>query len=243
MTVIAMTCEAGTGGRRIAAGIAQRLSLDLADRDFLEQRVADRSMSRRMLPDRQNCRCWSRPALAMPQSCLARHAADEIRELAAYGDVVLQGWGAPWVVQAMPHVLRVRVLASPGYRLRSLAPRYPTLAKSALEDLIRRTDACLAHNLEPVIGPQWRDLPSYDLVIAAHRVGIGEAIELIERLVRTRAPGYGGPGAGVPACCRARASGYRRVTRRPACDDVPDRATLSRAEQLLFERACSPGSG
>lgn len=238
MPVIALTHEIGTFGWQIAAMIATHLGLDFADQDFLEGRIANRSMS-----EEHPAGCPHDAAdglgrsLAVDNWSLARHAEDEIRELAAYGNVVVRGWGAPSLLRDTPHVLRVRVVAPPCFRVGVLAAHHPTQSEAELLRLIDGSDTCLASNLEPVLGPEWRSGDFYHLTIGTHEVPIADAVRRIEKLIWTgfehlqtvtRKP--------LRRSRRARRPEIRRIVGASSSQGTIDRSSIARAEQLLFDR-------
>ena len=181
MTVIAMTYEIGTQGRQIASELAVRLGIDFADDQFLERRIADRLMH-----GKGRVGTWAQQARNVDDWTLARRATDEIMELSAYGNVLIRGWGAASLLRGKAHVIRVRVCAPASFRLRVLAERYPAQDDAALRWLIKHSDACLASNLEPVLGPDWQSDDLYHLKIDAQEMPVSSSVDVLERLIEAR---------------------------------------------------------
>jgi cytidylate kinase len=184
MSVIALSCEIGTSGREIAIALARRLDLDLADELLLEERIACRlarasdAAGRGVGPAASLYRC-----LNLSDRTLARYASDEIEELAAYGRIVLRGWGAPVLLMNKPHVMRVRLSAPRSARLRALSIRSPGLGESALRALIELSDRSPAANMESVFGPVWRSENIYQLRIDTQTRSPQEIVEEIEAVI------------------------------------------------------------
>lgn len=209
MTVIAMTHEIGTFGQEIASQLASHIGIDYADQQFLEERIADRSAR-----DKGRCANQSDSAghfdrhLQVDGRRLARHASDEIDELAAYGRILIRGWGAASLLRGNPHIIRIRVWAPMSFRLRVMAARDPTREKEALRRLIESSDACLASNLEPVMGPDWRSSAWYHIVLGTHLVSVDEGVAQLVRFITAATAQDRGPSHRQSA---------RELTYQPAC--------------------------
>jgi cytidylate kinase len=214
MTVIAMTHEVGTRGAEIAAMLASRLDLDFADQFFIGNRIADRSARDKGLFEADlfeadlfeagQCKTGQFDATASPKTSntaglraglklddrqLARYAEAEIQELAAYGNTIVRGWGATSVLRDSGFAIRIRLIAPMEFRLRTIAQCRPALSDAARRQFIERSDSCLASNLEPVLGPDWRAASNYHLVIGVHLTTIDDCVASIERFVRACAHG------------------------------------------------------
>ncbi len=185
MTVIAMAFEAGTHSRQIATLLAARLGIEFADIDYLRDRIADRLAPRIESHGPHSLSPNSfRAALEMDDHELARTAEDEIRELAAYGNILLRGWGAAYFLRDSPGVVRVRTVASLKYRLAVLAAHHPELSKAERLAVIVENDKCLSSNLEPILGSAWTSPDLYHLAVDVEALGPIEAAREIECFVR-----------------------------------------------------------
>ncbi len=170
MTVVAFSCEIGTNGNEIAIEVSRRLDIPFVDADAIADGVVRRlsAAAQRHSAGREGwVRSWRRQ-LGVHDRVLARHAADEITELAAYGHVALRGWGAPIVLSDRSHVVRVRLRAATEVRIATLAARQPGVSRAALRQCIEHSDRSLGANLEPVLGAKWRRAGAYDLVVDTH---------------------------------------------------------------------------
>jgi cytidylate kinase len=209
MTVIAMTHEIGTFGQQVASQLALRIGVDYADQQFLEQRIADRSARDKGL---SACGCTSGTNfdshLQVDGRRLARHARDEIGELAAYGHILMQGWGAASLLRDNPHIFRIRVWAPMSFRLRVMADREPTRNEGSLRRQIERSDTCLASNMQPVLGPDWQSAEFYHVVLGTHVMPVDDCVAQLERFITTAStqPGW-----------RSRREAVRGLTDQPAC--------------------------
>ena len=243
MPVIAMTHEIGSLGDCVAARLAVRLGIEFADQLFLEDRIVDRlecckslfshhGIDRRQLVAGRRDFGRVRPAQDprcrdVASSVIARLAMDEIRELAAYGNVLLKGWGAPTVLRNCPHIFRIRVTAPIDVRLAIMAARAGSCDERALRNTIETSDACLAGNLEPALGPGWRTGDDYHLVLGMQALTADDAVTLLADYVKAaiRRDQHLLEAPVMP----------RRVTTWDAAKSPgSDLASISRAEQVLF---------
>jgi Cytidylate kinase-like family len=185
MTVIAITHEIGTIGDELAAMLAEHFRLAYADRQYLEHRIADRWAERERGYNQLRSGVGRfKHFTNVSTSRLAKYAADEIVELAAYGDVVLRGWGATAVLRDSPHVLCVRICASMNFRERILAASKPNLTGSEICRTIHESDAMLSSNQEPVFGPGWRRDESYDVVLRSDLLSLRQVVEAVEHALQ-----------------------------------------------------------
>ena len=112
MAVIAMTREMATLGKDVAAGLAERLGLDIVHHELVEHDIAERSGMResevhRFLEGEASLlERWK-----IDRKRLSRYTAQEILELAVKGNVLIRGWGAEYLLRAVPHVICVRICA------------------------------------------------------------------------------------------------------------------------------------
>ena len=229
MPVIAMTHEIGTLGEEVAAELALRLDVEFADQLFLQDRIVDRlAGGKALFTDRQPLQPRPEPhdrSLQVDERCLARCAEDEVRELAAYGNVLVRGWGAPTILRGCPHIFRVRVTAPIDARLANLRAASRSQGTAALRRQIESSDACLASNLEPMFGPGWRAGDIYHLVLGMHKLSVSDAVDLIAAYIEV-AVRQDEDLFEQPTCCRH--------APRDAGFVVADPASIARAEQALF---------
>ena len=188
MTVIAITHEIGTLGDELAAVLAEHFGLAYADKQCLEDRIADRWAAANALYYQPHSGVGGFSDFTnISNSRLAKFAADEIFELAAYGDIVLRGWGAATVLRNSDHVLRVRMSASTSFRQRILATSIPNRVGGEICQIIDEADAMLSSNQEPVFGPDWRREEYFDVAMRTDLMSLRQVIEVVERALQSKA--------------------------------------------------------
>ena len=193
--VITVSRQLGAGGTQIASRVASRLGLALVDRQILD-RVAEEAGVPTGLVEavdespaalKQRTRSVRPGAPSVTYSQLIQGA---IYETARKGDVLILGRGAHLLLQGMPGLLRVKIIAPMEKRVQSLSERL-SLSRSAAERAIRDSDRNRAAYIKAVYGRDWMDMTCYDLVINTHQIDQETAAEIIclaaETLRRTRA--------------------------------------------------------
>lgn len=188
MAVIAMTREMATLGKDVATGLAERLGLKIVHHELVEHDVAQHSG----LPESKVHRFLEGEASLFERwkidpSRLSRYTAHEILELAAQGNVLIRGWGATYLLRAVPHVICVRICAPMSFRTRVLMGRLgitdPLLAQREIE----RNDGAHHAVIQGLFGEDWRNATLYAIILSTSRVSVEQCVEQIARLAESPA--------------------------------------------------------
>jgi cytidylate kinase len=183
MAVIAMTREMATLGRDVAAGLAERLGLQIVHHELVEHDIAKQSGMR----ESQVHRFLEGEATMMERwridgARMARYTAREIIELAVKGNVLIRGWGATYLLRSVPHVVCARICAPMPFRTRMLMKRLGIADPPAARREIERNDA--AHNgvMQRLFGIDWTDASHYAITLNTQRVPVATCVEQIAML-------------------------------------------------------------
>jgi cytidylate kinase len=188
MAVIAMTREMATLGKDVAAGLAERLGLDIVHHEIVEHDIAERSGMResevhRFLEGEASLlERWK-----IDRQRLSRYTAQEILELAAKGNVLIRGWGATYLLRAVPHVICVRICASMPFREQVLMQRVGIKDNAVARSAIEGND--VAHNraMQGLFDIDWTDASLYAVVLNTARVPVQDCVEHIAQLAASPA--------------------------------------------------------
>lgn len=188
MTVIAMTREMATLGKDVAAGLAERLGLDIVHHELVEHDIAERSgldesEVHRFLEGEASL--WER--WRIDRQRLSRYTIQEILELAAKGNVLIRGWGASYLLSAVPHIVCVRVCASMLFRTRVLMQRMGMTNLAVAQREIDRSDAAHHDTLQRLFGVDWQDAALYALTLNTARIPVADCVDQIARLAESDA--------------------------------------------------------
>ncbi len=185
MTVITMTQEMGSLGKDVALQTAEALGLTVVRDEMISDIVADKMKKRKSAIRRfKEGNASLRERLGVSRKNLAVYSATEVYEFAAKGDVLIRGWGATYLLQSIPHVLRLRVCAPFEKRVQWLMERLDTDNETFAQEEIRRSDAARSANIRQWFLETWGNPLDYDLVLNTSRVSIESCVELIKLMVR-----------------------------------------------------------
>jgi cytidylate kinase len=188
MAVIAMTREMATLGKDVAAGLAERLGLDIVHHELVEHDIAERSGMResevhRFLEGEASLlERWK-----IDRKRLSRYTAQEILELAVKGNVLIRGWGAEYLLRAVPHVICVRICAPMRFRERVLMQRLGIENNAVARSAIAGNDATHNRVMQKLFGIDWMDASLYAIVINTARVPVPDCVDQIARLAASEA--------------------------------------------------------
>jgi cytidylate kinase len=183
MAVIAMTREMATLGKDVAAGLANRLGLQVVHHELLEHDIAERSGLResevhRFLEGEASLLTRWR----INQKNMSRYTAQEILELAAKGNVLIRGWGACYLLRSVPHIVSVRICAPMRFRTRVLMKRMGIADPAPARREIERNDAAHNGTMQRMFGVDWMDASLYAITLNTSRVPPEDCVAHIARM-------------------------------------------------------------
>ena len=186
MAVIAMTREIGTFGKDVAAGLAERLGLDVIHHELVKHGIVKSSG----LPESEAHRFLEGEASLierwrMDQRRMRRCTEQEIFELAAKGNVLIRGWGSVYLLRSVPHVLSVRVCAPMEFREAVRMQQLGLKDRAAARRDIERDDAAHNGTMRRMFGIDWTDPAHYTIVLNTARIPVQECVDCIVRLVQS----------------------------------------------------------
>jgi cytidylate kinase len=183
VAVIAMTREMGSLGKDVAAGLAERLGLEVVHHELVEHDVAGRlGMQESAVHHFLEGSASMLERWQIDAQRLSRYTAEEILELAARGNAVIRGWGAVSLLRPVPHVLCVRVYAPMEIRVKRLMQRLGIADADLARREIERNDASHASTMQRFFAANWEDPALYDIVLNTERVPIESCIEQVRLL-------------------------------------------------------------
>lgn len=183
MTVIAMTREMGTLGREVAAGLSERLNINVVHHELVEHDIAERAgmreseVHRFLEGEAKLMERWRIDAKRM-----SRYTAHEILELAAKGNVLIRGWGATYLLRDVPHIVCVRICAPLQFRARVLMKRLAIADTNAASREIQANDAAHHGVMHRMFGVDWKDPTLYCATLNTARVPVEDCITHIAEL-------------------------------------------------------------
>ena len=202
-SVISISREFGSGGRKKKKKLAAALGIPCYDRTIIQKTAEKSGLS----PDfiaRAEDRARSRFQMnfvpvgiggvsfaqyGTPVNDQAFFAQSEvIRELADAGRCVIVGRCSDHVLGERPECIKIFIHADMASRLQRCREVYG-LSPDGLEAHIQRTDKGRANYYNYYTGNVWGAMRHYDLTIDSGRTGVDGAVALIQELVRIRTAG------------------------------------------------------
>ncbi len=188
MAVIAMTREMATLGKDVAAGLADRLGLEVVHHELVEHDIAERAgmqdseVHRFLEGEASLFQRWK-----IDSKRLSRYTAQEILELAVKGNVLIRGWGATYLLRSVPHVICVRICAPMPFREQVLMQRLGTEDTAVARSAIAGNDAGHNRVMHKLFGIDWLDASLYAVVLNTARVPVEDCVEHIAQLAASAA--------------------------------------------------------
>lgn len=183
--VITISRLAGSGGRTLAAGLAERLGCEVHDHSIVERIARTRRLSPELvaLLDEQDIRqsdLWVRGVLENRLFLKEQYRealAETVLGIAAAGNAVILGRGAGHILGHRA-TLRVRLVAGSATRLARLQER-TGLGRAEARALLDETDRRREAYVRKLLGVDPHDAAGYDLVVNTDRLAPAEVVEIV----------------------------------------------------------------
>ena len=178
MAVITISRGAYSGGEQFARCVADHLGYFCLDREELLEKASAFGVSEDDL----------REALVRPPSLWGRYSHRRRKYLAILqatlaaevleGSAVYHGNAGHLLLQGVPHVLRVRIIAPMAFRMALLEKREGTTGDRAKETLLRMDDERRKWT-RYLYGVDWEDPALYDVVVNFEHMSLTEACDVV----------------------------------------------------------------
>lgn len=204
-TVVAISRQLGSGGSLIGRELAKRLGFRYFDREILRQAAESLGVDEAHLAplEERGETFWERlappfllgvtDAPIMPPTPL--HTAGSnlfvterriITAIAARGNGVIVGRGGVHVLAGHPGLVAVFVHAPENFRVRRVMEAFGIATAQEATELVRRSDKQRSAFHKSLTHHQWTDASMYDVCVNTDAVGLGEATDVVARIVDAR---------------------------------------------------------
>ena len=186
MPLITMPREMGSLGKDVAAQVALQLGKKVIHHEIVDQ-LADKMRLRKTHVVRfLEGKAGILERMSTDKTSLSIFTADEILRIAASGEVaVIRGWGANHLLEPIPHVVRVRVCAAFGLRVKHMMERLNTADQAAVESEIRLSEEAITAITRRHFDVNWKDAEHYDLVLNTGRISVENCAEQVMQLIKS----------------------------------------------------------
>ena len=196
MAILTLSREYRSGGREIGTAVAERMHYDYVGKERI---LADlRAQGGRWAAvlrevDEEGPTIWER--FDWEYRGLMALVESTLYEFAVRDRVVLVGRGANFLLEGLPHVLRVRLTAPVEQRVEWVMQKDGVGRDSAVR-LIEKTDSERASFIRVHFNREWDDPTAYDMVFDTSAKPFGEIVDILcsalqERTARLTEEGRG----------------------------------------------------
>ena len=178
-TIIAISREHGTAGKRIGEEIAKRLNIPFYCTEIMEVASVQSGMSNKFIKDintNENTAFGGYYNASAIQYAMTAQAK-AINRIADAGACVMVGRACDYVLKERKNVVKVFVHAPFEYKVNKVMEMYHD-DKEQAESFVKRSDSARANYYRSVSGHAWGDADMYDLSINSN-IGIDAAASVI----------------------------------------------------------------
>ena len=178
MSLVAMSETVGSGGTEIGRALASALGWAFADREIITKAAesfgGDVMELRHATEEKPTL--WDR--FRQSQRRYMTYVEAIVLEMAARDSVVLVGRASTVILGAVPHALRVRVIAPEQMRAERIEREQGLTPQGAL-DYVRDADRELAARVRFLYHVDWEQPLLYDIVLNTERVSVERAVTVL----------------------------------------------------------------
>ena len=183
MAVVTISRGTFSGGQSLAQHVASKLGYRVLPRVELHEAAMRYGVSDKVLSD----------AISETPGFLERQSSERARYLTCIraalvravkdDNVVYHGLAGHFLLQGVPHVLRVKVIANTEFRINGAMERTALTRKEAIE-YIRKMDEKRAKWTKFLYHVDWNEPSLFDVVINIDRLDISNASEIVAHAVQ-----------------------------------------------------------
>ena len=179
MAIITISRGSLSGGRALAECLAKRLGYPNVGREVLHQAAEALGASDEAFRGKYETTpgLWARLTKEREKYVLAVQTA--LAEWCTRGNLVYHGLSGHHLLEGLPGILRIRLIAPLEIRVRSLLDSHPQMSVGQAEDFIRNVDHDRARWVRIMHGADVSDVSLYDLTINLKRHTLDSACATI----------------------------------------------------------------
>ena len=189
--VITISREYGSGGRYIGKLVAEKLGIQLYDKQFVEKLAEDTGLSEKYIEDNEQKRTFLEILNNGYYSGLNNSDDLFIKESELIGEVankescVIVGRCADFILKDKENVLKIFIDSSLQDKI-NRATEYYNLDKNKAQKEIKRINKLRENHYKYYTEREWKDPSNYDICINSDSLGIENAANLICELVNKK---------------------------------------------------------
>ncbi len=186
MAILAISYEFGSGAEEIGRAVEQQLGCEYIalGRVLDEAKKAGGTWERFSREYGEGCpNIWERydwsfmGFMALVQSIILSHALRD--------NVVIMARGANYLLQGIPHALRIRVVAPLEKRIERVMSK-EDISRDTAKLLVRQADWEIASVVRQLYGKKWDDPEAYEIKFDTGERAMGEILEIVRNLLAAK---------------------------------------------------------
>jgi len=186
MAIVTISRKSGTGAKEIAKVVANRLQYEFVSNDSISREIEERGkhwLGRVARLDDHAPTLWERydrshaAYLALVEHCIYKNALKN--------NVVILGRGGNYLLETIPHSLRVRITASAEDRARTLCDRFG-IDETAARKILKHRDHERSTYIDKAFHRDWANPDDYDMTLNSGHMGFEELVAQIVNEIPAR---------------------------------------------------------
>ena len=181
MAIITISRGTYSGGKSVAEAVGKRLGYPCISKEIISDASEEFGV-----PEEELIAVFEKPLKSWRQKYTKRLAhLNFIRyallKRAKNDDLVYQGYIGHLLLHGISHVIRVRIIADIGFRMRAAMSEHNITRKQAVS-MIAKLDKQNSKWTQFLYGVEWHDPSLYDVVINLEHMDIKSAVKIIKEL-------------------------------------------------------------
>lgn len=186
MAILTITYEFGSGGGEIGRAVSRDLGYEYISLRSIREAAKALGKNWELFSEEYEGgahNIWQRydwsfmGFMALSQSVILEHALKN--------NVVLMTRGANYLLQDIPHALRVRISCPREMRIERIAKQQAVTLKAA-KDLVKQADWEVANVIHQLYGKKWDDPESYDIRFDTSTQKFEEIVEILKSMLAAK---------------------------------------------------------
>ena len=189
--IITLSREYGSGGRYLGKLLANKLGINLYDKEFITKIAKETGLSEEYIKNNEQ----KRDALANLNNgyYFGLNNADElfikeseiIKDVASKESCVIVGRCADFILKDNKNVLKIFVYSNMKDKI-SRATKYYGMNEETAEKEISRIDKLRANHYKYYTGNTWKDFTNYDICINSDALGVEKSADFIASIIKEK---------------------------------------------------------
>jgi cytidylate kinase len=182
MAIITISRGTMSGGKKLAAMLAERLGYDCVSRDVIIKSADQYGVPEATLFDAIQKSPSIFQKLTFDRDRYLAYIQATLCEYASKDNLVYHGHGGHWLLEGVAHVLSVRIVAAMPYRIAAAMEQFGFSSGDAVK-YIRKVDRERVKWTKFLYGRDWRSPALYDIVFNLQRADLQFVCGMVEHAV------------------------------------------------------------